>query len=66
MYYVRSNVETGSRPDVPLQFRSNLQQAKEAEQRYLHAGDPSALDTAAAAWERILTTQPCRLRRAFN
>ncbi len=40
--------------DVPPQFRADLQQAKEAEQHYLRTGDRSALNAAAAAWERIL------------
>ncbi|HNU06073.1 MAG TPA: tetratricopeptide repeat protein, partial [Anaerolineae bacterium] len=40
--------------DVPPQFRADLQQAQEAEQHYRRTGDRSALDAAAAAWERIL------------
>ncbi len=45
---------SGGGLDVPPQFRADLQQAQEAEQRYLHTGDRAALDAAAAAWERIL------------
>ena len=40
--------------DIPPQFHNDLQQAKEAEQRYLRTGDRSALSTAASGWERIL------------
>ncbi len=41
-------------PPVPPEFEDDLRQAKEAEQRYLQTGDITALDEAAAAWERIL------------
>ncbi len=41
-------------PEMPPAFRADLQQAQEAEQRYLRAGHLVDLDTAAAAWERIL------------
>jgi tetratricopeptide (TPR) repeat protein len=39
---------------VPAPFQKDLQQAQEAEARYLRSGDRAALDEAAAAWERIL------------
>ena len=48
----------GAGPDVPPQFRDDLQAAKEAERSYLRTGNGAALDAAAAAWQRILTTQP--------
>ncbi len=44
----------GSGPNVPPEFADDLRQAQEAEERYLRTGDRSALDAAAAAWERIL------------
>ena len=36
------------------QFLADVRQAQEAEQRHLRVGDPSALDVAVAAWERVL------------
>ncbi len=44
----------GGGPGVPPQFQADLQQAQQAEQRYLRTGDRSALDAAAAAWLRII------------
>ncbi len=42
-------------PDVPPEYRDDLQRANTAEQRYRATGDRAALDEAAAAWQRILT-----------
>jgi tetratricopeptide (TPR) repeat protein len=39
---------------IPSEFGSDRQQAESSERRYLATGDRSALDAAAAAWERIL------------
>ena len=47
-------MDIGSGVDVPSRFRNDLQQAKEAEQRYRRTGDRAALDAAAAAWQRVL------------
>jgi exonuclease VII small subunit len=40
--------------NIPPEFRDDLQAATEAEQRYRRSGNQTALDSAAAAWERIL------------
>ena len=47
----------GSKNDpraVPPEFADDVRTAQEAEQRYLRTGDRAALDSAAAAWSRML------------
>ena len=51
---VAQAMDMGGGMDIPPRFRNDLQQAQEAEQRYLRTGDRSALDVAAAAWQRVL------------
>jgi len=41
-------------PAVPAEFAEDQRTAREAEQRYLNTGDRAALDSAAAAWSRML------------
>jgi tetratricopeptide (TPR) repeat protein len=41
-------------PIVPLRYNDDVQRADEAETRYLATSDPTALDEAAAAWDRVL------------
>jgi CHAT domain-containing protein/tetratricopeptide (TPR) repeat protein len=41
-------------PAVPPEFEDALRCAQEAEQHYLRIGDRTALDSAAAAWSRML------------
>jgi hypothetical protein len=43
-----------SSPSAPPEFADDLRAAQEGEQRYRRTGDLAALDTAAAAWTRIL------------
>ena len=43
-----------NRPAVPPEFADDLRTAQESVQRYLGTGDRAALDSAAAAWSRIL------------
>ena len=44
----------GAGVSIPPEFETNVRRAQEAEGRYLRTGDRTALDEAAAAWERIL------------
>ena len=44
----------GEGPAVPPAFADDQRTAQEAEQRYLGTGDRAALDSAAAAWSRML------------
>jgi tetratricopeptide (TPR) repeat protein len=65
---VRAAQQT-SDPAVPPAFAADLRAAQEGEQRYRRTGDLAALDTAAAAWARILdapgfTTADTRFRLA--
>src|SRR6266511_2310694 len=57
----RHRGQTQKAPDVvasgllpPPEFRDDIRTAQESEKRFRRLGDPSALDAAASAWERVL------------
>ncbi|RMF27571.1 MAG: hypothetical protein D6759_17425, partial [Chloroflexi bacterium] len=65
--------KTGGGFTVPDRFRSDWDEAQAHVQHYLRTGDPTALDRAAAAWNRILdhpafpqTEEPFRLAAMNN
>ena len=43
----------GGGPDVPPQYRADVERAQAAQARYQNTGDTAALDEAAAAWGRV-------------